>query len=414
MSHLIKVSLVLMLFSVSFVYAQAVVNEHSIKFTSTTAATLVGDDGVIMRTTNGGISWSEQTSNVTNVLLGNSHKSGLSIVAGENGVILRSDDNGANWDLVLPGTLEHLNDAEVTTSNTAVVCGDNGTVLITADGGMTWNEVYTGLNHNLNDIKFINMNVGYITGEMGTLLKSVNSGYTWVKIDMSFTNNKFNAIEAIDENNLVLVGDNGTIFVTNNGGESWYGHANILYESNLNDIVFYSSTDGVIAGDDGLILKTTNGGSFWFEATRSFQGDNYDFYSVAFGDMNNGISTGKDGSRIYSTDGGSTWSLTNPGVQVAADLSGIKGLKLGQNYPNPFNPSTVISFELPKDANVSLKVYDISGKEVASLLNGYLATGSHSVNFNASGLASGVYFYKLNIINGGENTSKVMKMILTK
>jgi photosystem II stability/assembly factor-like uncharacterized protein len=411
MSRLYKLSLVFGLFLVSFVYAQSTVNEHSIKFTGT-AATLVGDDGIIMRSTNSGLNWIEQNSNVTNALLGNSSKSGLSIVAGENGVILRSVDNGMTWDMILPGTLENLNDAEVIDVNNAVVCGNNGTILASSNSGLTWDSVVSGVNYNLLDIKFIN-NTGFITGEMGTLLKSVDAGRTWTEIDMSFTNNKFNAVEVIDADNLILVGEYGKILLSNNGGESWYGPSGFMYETNLNDVVFFSSTDGIIAGDDGLILKTVDGGYSWTPSVTPFVGNQYDFFSVAFEDINYGISIGNEGVDVYTSDGGNTWNMTPP-IKDLAGFDGSRSIQLKQNYPNPFNPSTVISFQLPKNANVTLKIYDIIGKEVACLVNGHLLAGSHSVNFNASGLASGVYFYKINISDGVENNSRIMKMILTK
>ena len=69
--------------------------------------------------------------------------------------------------------------------------------------------------------------------------------------------------------------------------------------------------------------------------------------------------------------------------------------KLSQNYPNPFNPATTINYTIPKSGLVTLKVFDILGKEVASLVNGMVTAGSHSVNFNASQLSSGVYFYRI-------------------
>lgn len=71
------------------------------------------------------------------------------------------------------------------------------------------------------------------------------------------------------------------------------------------------------------------------------------------------------------------------------------GLKLEQNYPNPFNPATVISFDLPSAADVRLTVYDINGREAATLLNTRLEAGAHQVTFDASQLAGGVYFYML-------------------
>ncbi|HQF42866.1 MAG TPA: T9SS type A sorting domain-containing protein [Ignavibacteriaceae bacterium] len=68
---------------------------------------------------------------------------------------------------------------------------------------------------------------------------------------------------------------------------------------------------------------------------------------------------------------------------------------LSQNYPNPFNPSTAIRFSIPEQTNVSLKIFNSIGQEVASLVNGELSAGNHEVNFNASKLSSGIYFYRI-------------------
>ncbi len=83
---------------------------------------------------------------------------------------------------------------------------------------------------------------------------------------------------------------------------------------------------------------------------------------------------------------------------------------LQQNYPNPFNPATKISYALPKTGNVTLKVYDILGREVATLVNEVKQAGIYTVDFNASNLASGVYFYR---ILSGDFTA-VKKMVLVK
>jgi hypothetical protein len=72
-----------------------------------------------------------------------------------------------------------------------------------------------------------------------------------------------------------------------------------------------------------------------------------------------------------------------------------KTFALEQNYPNPFNPSTTIRYQLPQSATVSLKIYDVLGREVQTLVNERQAAGQYSVPFNADGLASGVYFYRL-------------------
>jgi hypothetical protein len=103
------------------------------------------------------------------------------------------------------------------------------------------------------------------------------------------------------------------------------------------------------------------------------------------------------------------------GIPIVLDVeqvgSGVPEVyNLSQNYPNPFNPSTTISFSLPKGSNVVLKIYDVLGREVATLLNGEKPAGNYEVNFDASKLSSGLYVYT---INAGEFTS-TKKMMLMK
>lgn len=89
----------------------------------------------------------------------------------------------------------------------------------------------------------------------------------------------------------------------------------------------------------------------------------------------------------------------------------ISDYKLNQNYPNPFNPNTVISYELPENNYVTIKIYNLLGSEVATLMNGYQTSGAHKVTFNASSsgsrLASGIYLYKIQAGNFA-STKKLM------
>ncbi len=87
----------------------------------------------------------------------------------------------------------------------------------------------------------------------------------------------------------------------------------------------------------------------------------------------------------------------------------IKDYELFQNYPNPFNPSTTISFQMPKDGFVTLKIYDILGKEVTTLVNEYKTTGKYNVQFNAASLASGMYVYQIKV-GDFSSTKKLMLM----
>lgn len=90
---------------------------------------------------------------------------------------------------------------------------------------------------------------------------------------------------------------------------------------------------------------------------------------------------------------------------------------LHQNYPNPFNPSTKIKFDLPKESKVTLKIYNIIGEEVATLVNNVISEGFHEVTFNAAKLSSGIYIYRIEAISSGNqsgNMIQVRKMILMK
>jgi len=102
------------------------------------------------------------------------------------------------------------------------------------------------------------------------------------------------------------------------------------------------------------------------------------------------------------------------GISVPTSVKEIEGVpseySLSQNYPNPFNPSTQIQFSIPSQENVSLKVFDALGKEVAELVNQNLSAGNYSVDFNASTLSSGIYFYTITT----NNFSSTKKMMLVK
>lgn len=103
-------------------------------------------------------------------------------------------------------------------------------------------------------------------------------------------------------------------------------------------------------------------------------------------------------SYIFSgTDGGGLFRSVQSITGVyGSDEDFLPSHVLFQNYPNPFNPSTIISFDISIQTNVQLKIYDLLGNEVATLVNEVKPVGSYNVEFNASHLASGIYYYTLN------------------
>lgn len=121
---------------------------------------------------------------------------------------------------------------------------------------------------------------------------------------------------------------------------------------------------------------------------------------------------------VYLDNGAIISSTVEQGISIPVDgptninpiASSVTDYKLSQNYPNPFNPTTNINFTVPKDMNVSLKVYDAKGTEVAVLANGFVKKGTYNALFEGAGLSSGIYFYKL--IAGDFVDTK--KMVLNK
>ncbi len=97
-------------------------------------------------------------------------------------------------------------------------------------------------------------------------------------------------------------------------------------------------------------------------------------------------------------------------TSVKGSPSHANTFELSQNYPNPFNPSTIISYQLPINSHVTLKVYDVLGREVETLVNRYQTAGSYAVTFNGAHLAGGVYFYSLH----SDNFTSTRKLVLIK
>jgi hypothetical protein len=123
--------------------------------------------------------------------------------------------------------------------------------------------------------------------------------------------------------------------------------------------------------------------------------------------------TGKSSITAFAGSGGANAYFDGEhmitGIQTISNEI-PSGFSLEQNYPNPFNPVTNIRFSIPKSGAVTLKVFDVSGKEVAQLINENMDPGSYNFDFNASHLSSGVYFYRIN----AEGFADVKKMILVK
>ena len=132
--------------------------------------------------------------------------------------------------------------------------------------------------------------------------------------------------------------------------------------------------------------------------------------NYSFTDRN--LNTGKYNYRLKQIDFNGNFEYFNLINEVVIGIP--DNFDLSQNYPNPFNPSTKINFELPADSKVSIELYDISGKEVTKILNEFKTAGYYTVNFNASNLSSGTYFYKITLEVNGQKFTATKKMLLLK
>lgn len=106
---------------------------------------------------------------------------------------------------------------------------------------------------------------------------------------------------------------------------------------------------------------------------------------------------------------------SSPLTVSTSQASPIRAFNLAQNYPNPFNPTTTIRYELPVPSEVKLEVFDVLGRKVATLVNARLSAGQYDAVLNASGLSSGVYFYRLQASGAAnQNFVQTKKMMLVK
>ena len=184
------------------------------------------------------------------------------------------------------------------------------------------------------------------------------------------------------------VGWYGTILKSTDGGETWESQESDTWY-HLFGVHFVTTLSGWAVGELGTILTTVNGGAEW-RTQRS--GTSEWLYSVDFLDESVGWVAGSEGAILKTIDGGGS---TSSFVPLIASSAIPDGFSLSQNYPNPFNPVTTIRFQLPKRCELVLKIYDTLGREVDTLIEGIRDAGEHEISWDASGLPSGVYIYRL-------------------
>jgi photosystem II stability/assembly factor-like uncharacterized protein len=324
-------------------------------------------------------------------------------------------------------------------------CDGNTQSYFSNDDGKTWNPIM--------DIKFtLNSVLTIKEGPDGKIWFGTNNGLI-VSPDQGATYNEFPNMKrsigsiGFTSSGNIFVGTNGGLYLSTNNGETWT-QMNLQFKGSVISAIGINSKSYIYAGSSTYLYRSTNNGANWESLTPNGQvggivtaldifcsNDNIIYYAVNQG--------------LYITpDECKTWFFANPSpvhVQpksIVVDKSnrifainnlattkpyfatgkfistnvegGISEIPtkfiLHQNYPNPFNPTTRIKFGLPNSVLTKLIIYDILGSEVSVLLNKELEAGYHEVNFDATDLPTGIYFYK---IQAGEFI-QTKKMVLIK
>ena len=375
-------------------------------------------------------------------------------ICGYGNTIYKTLTGGVNWiNLSFPGTAQNINAIYFFDVNTGMIVSTNDTLYRTTNGGTNWDtKVFIG--YPATKFFFLDNNTGWATG-YGRLAKTTNGGFNWV-VSNSITYGPVHFINSMTGWTSDYSSGSSTIYKTTDGSVNWIPQYTATNFRIIYSMFFLNENTGWVSGYREFIAKTTNGGINWVE--QNFTSGGQGIYSIEFTNQNTGWASA-DGSKIFSTsNGGNNWSSTilspNSGRftkvhfvnQSTGWLTGQYGrvfrttntggltnttnttnetpdkFKLSQNYPNPFNPSTIIKFSVPQLSSlhalgrdlVTLKVYNILGKEVATLVNENLQPGTYEIPFSINQYTniqypSGVYFYK--IIAGDFTDTKRMLMI---
>lgn len=411
---------------------------------------LVGaDQGNILRSTDFGTSWSTVESSTRYYALDFLNAS-TGVAVGWRGTVIKTTNGGTTWTELRGLNGFELYDVKMFDINTFYACGGAGRFYVTTNGGTSFVErtlpvVNAG---SAKTLHFLNPQTGFCAGEMGRIYRTSNAGITWDSVYSFGTS--FNNIEDIafdddstgyavgergriarttnsvswDSTGIVrpaiitlweaqwigpslgyVTGQNGTIYKTTNGGASWslQNDTTGLANRDIIDIQVVNPTRrGYAVGENGVLLKLVNPNSWTVDRTITMPfGTPENLWGIRFVDTSRAFVCGYYGT-IYRLDVTTTTS-------IATEIQPT-GFALEQNFPNPFNPSTTIRFTIPVSGVTKLEVFDVTGRTVVTLANQYLAAGSYKSVFEASRFASGVYFYKLT--TGKFVQSK--KMLLTK
>ncbi|MDX1419036.1 MAG: YCF48-related protein [Rubricoccaceae bacterium] len=258
--------------------------------------------------------WAPQTSGTANDFNNVfARSSSEAYAAGDNGTLLRTTDGGATWTQLAVGGFDFEGVGFNPANPIGIVATDNGPVLRTTDG-VTFNTIFTGSNDNLRDVSWGTDTVVFSVGREGDALRSTDGGLTWTVSSIANIE-RLDAISAVSATQAWVVGELGQIFVTTNG-TTWTAQ-NSGTGADLSDVFMVDASTGYAVGSNNTILKTTNGGATWTNVSNG----NADGDGVHFLDANTGWVVDNFGLIWFTDNGGATWVQQASGV--SANLNGV-------------------------------------------------------------------------------------------
>ncbi len=351
---------------------------------------------------------------------------------GDSARVFHSGDGGATWaPQFVPSSLKFF-DICFKDSLNGMAVGLLGTIFCTTDGGKTWRKKNGQTNEWLLSIDIVDDTTAFAVGGNGTMIRSRDFGETWSPLP-SGTSEWLTNVTFLDDSIGIACGNNATLIRTDDGGEEWdafeldLGRFGGLDPPDFQGVYFFdefesfrepaparpgSNSGGgnlvaTVVGHLGTILHSVDGGLTW---TQEDSKTNNSLSAVSYANAETAVVVGDFGTVLRRTSSGPTTSVEwQPRAQAP------QSVVLHQNYPNPFNPSTTIRFELRDDTAVDLRIFNLRGQLVKTILSDRLNAGAHSRVWDgqdASGrpAASGLYIARL---RAGENVTQ-RKMLLIK
>ena len=416
----------------------------------------VGAYGSIQKSTNAGANFttlSHWISSSTKYDVWSQYNNGLVLAIGGRTFpnfdqVLRSTNGGTNWAIIPFNSSATYYSLAMINSTTGFMSGSAGNLRKTTNAGLNWDSIPGPFGtFTLKRIEFVNATTGYVfqqSTNTGGGWKTTNGGLSWESLTNLGSETRIASSSFINAN-IGYAGNNAAkLLKTTDGGANWTLLANTpMATFGLYGVKFFNADTGYVCGAAGAKLcRTTNGGTSFDTIPTPF---NNALYSMKWINFNSGWVFGSVGYAGKTTSGGANWFIHNTSGQIGygcylthLDSGFVVGdnayiLKVGdnqtttgtewtgaqipsgyylkQNYPNPFNPTTTIEFAIPKVGLVTLKIYDIAGREISKAINMTLNPGIVKYTFNGANFASGVYFYRL-AVDGKQIDTK--KMVLIK